>query len=175
LTTYSQTYNNTGLAQSRLWPRGTVCIAIVGATVGETAILGLDACFPDSVIGIVVDERHANDEYVEYLLRSFKGLLKEKGKGTARDNINMGTFEGQPFPLPPLARQLEIVAILNELREDTQSLRRIHEQKIANLEKLKISLMHQAFTGQLPDGATCMDCLQVHQDLVRTVAPSGTL
>ena len=102
LTDYTQTYSEVGLAQSQLWPKGTICIAIVGATVGETAILNFEACFPDSVIGIVVNEEVADNEYVEFLLQSFKALLKEKGKGTARDNINLGTFENQRFPFPAL-------------------------------------------------------------------------
>ena len=83
---FSQTYNEKGLAQSKLWPKRTICIAIVGANVGETAILNFDACFPDSVIGIVVNPKKANCEYVDYLLQTFKAYLKEKGKGTARDN-----------------------------------------------------------------------------------------
>ena len=115
LTDYTQTYSALGLAQSRLWPKGTVCIAIVGATVGESAILQFEACFPDSVIGIVVDERIADAEYVEYLLQAFKALLKEKGKGTARDNINLGTFENQLFPFAPLKEQRLIVERLNEM------------------------------------------------------------
>jgi len=149
LTDYTQTYSETGLAQSRLWPRGTICIAIVGATVGETAILDFDACFPDSVIGIVVDEQCADGEYVEFLLQAFKAILKEKGKGTARDNINLGTFESQTFPFPPLKQQAEIVAELNSLREETQRLASIYERKLAALEALKRSLLHQAFTGKL--------------------------
>src|SRR5690606_11642952 len=47
---HSQTYNEVGLAQSKLWPEGTVCITIA-ANIAETGILGFDACFPDSVIG----------------------------------------------------------------------------------------------------------------------------
>lgn len=105
LTSYKQTYSEVGLAQSHLWPKGTVCIAIVGATVGETAILNFAACFPDSVIGIVVDERIADNEYVEYLLQASKSLFKEKGKGTARDNINLGAFEDHEFSFPPLSQQ----------------------------------------------------------------------
>ena len=104
LTDYTQTYSELGLAQSRLWPKGTICIAIVGATVGETAILDFESCFPDSVIGIVVNDELADNEYVEFLLQSFKALLKEKGKGTARDNINLGTFENQLFPFPSLKK-----------------------------------------------------------------------
>jgi type I restriction enzyme S subunit len=50
VTEYSQTYSEAGLAQSKLWPKGTICITIA-ANIAETAILGFDACFPDSVIG----------------------------------------------------------------------------------------------------------------------------
>ena len=149
LTDYTQTYSELGLSQSRLWPKGTICIAIVGATVGETAILDFESCFPDSVIGIVVNAQFADNEYVEFLLQSFKSLLKEKGKGTARDNINLGTFENQMFPFPSLKRQKEIVATLNSLREETQSLAHIFERKLTTLTALKKSLLHQAFTGQL--------------------------
>jgi type I restriction enzyme S subunit len=149
LTDYTQTYSERGLAQSRLWPKGTICIAIVGATVGETAILNFEACFPDSVIGIVVNDKLADNEYVEFLLQSFKSFLKEKGKGTARDNINLGTFENQRFPFPALKRQKEISAMLNVLREETQRLSTIYERKLVALEALKKSLLHQAFTGQL--------------------------
>ena len=149
LTDYTQTYSELGLAQSRLWPKGTICIAIVGATVGETAILDFESCFPDSVIGIVVNEEWADNEYVEFLLQSFKALLKEKGKGTARDNINLGTFENQLFPFPTLKKQKAIVATLNSLREETQRLARLYERKHAALEALKRSLLHQAFTGKL--------------------------
>ncbi len=149
LTDFTQTYSELGLAQSRLWPKGTICIAIVGATVGETAILDFESCFPDSVIGIVVNEDLADNEYVEFLLQSFKALLKEKGKGTARDNINLGTFENQMFPFPHLKKQKAIVATLNALREETQRLESLYRQKLIALDALKKSLLHQAFSGKL--------------------------
>ena len=146
---YSQTYNEFGLAQSKLWPKGTVCIAIVGANVAETAILDFDACFPDSVIGIVVNEKKASNEYVEFLLQTFKAILKERGKGTARDNINLGTFENQKFPFPGIAEQQRIVAHINEFSVETRRLETIFQQKLSALDDLKKSLLHQAFSGAL--------------------------
>lgn len=137
------------MAQSKLWPQGTICIAIVGATVGETAILDFNACFPDSVIGIIVNEQLADYEYVEYLLQSFKAILKEKGKGTARDNINLGTFESQKFPFPALEMQKKIVSTLKNLDEETQRLEAIYRRKLDALDELKKSLLHQAFNGEL--------------------------
>jgi type I restriction enzyme S subunit len=149
LNTYSNTYNEKGLAQSKLWPKGTICIAIVGANVAETAILTFDSCFPDSVIGITVDKKRANNEYVEYLLQSFKSYLKEKGKGTARDNINLATFQNQKFPFPLIKEQQQIVEKLNSLSIETKKLEAIYKQKIADLEELKKSILNKAFKGEL--------------------------
>ena len=59
---YSQTYSELGLAQSKLWPSGTVCITIA-ANIAETAILGFDACIPDSIIGVVVDDAKADNKF----------------------------------------------------------------------------------------------------------------
>ncbi len=148
---YTQTYNDKGLSQSKLWPKGTICIAIVGANVAETAILNFDACFPDSVIGIVTDPKKANNEYVEYLLQTFKTYLKEKGKGTARDNINLGTFKNQKFPFPLLKEQKLIVNKLDILSIKIKSLKTIYQNKIYDLEELKKSVLQKAFNGDLTE------------------------
>jgi type I restriction enzyme S subunit len=145
---YSQTYSETGLAQSKLWPKGTVCITIA-ANIAETAILGFDACIPDSIIGLVVDEKKADNVFVLYLLRSFKAHLQSQGKGSAQHNINMGTFEEQLFPIPELVVQRKIVAALDELGDEVRRLASLYQQKLSALDALKKSLLHQAFSGQL--------------------------
>ncbi len=148
ITEYSQTYSEAGLAQSKLWPKGTVCITIA-ANIAETAILGLDACFPDSVIGVVANPKEADAGFIEYLLRSFKARLQAMGKGSAQANINMGTFENEKFPFPSIVEQKKVVAKLDFLREETKRLESLYQQKLAALEALKKSLLHQAFTGEL--------------------------
>ncbi len=148
INTFSQTYNEVGLAQSKLWPKGTLCITIA-ANIAETGILDFDSCFPDSVIGIVVDPDEISIKFLEYLLQSFKTILQAKGKGSAQDNINLGTFENQLFPFPSLKEQKQIVSTLDSLSEDIQHLEAIYQQKLAALDELKKSLLHQAFSGQL--------------------------
>jgi type I restriction enzyme S subunit len=148
ITEYSQTYSEAGLAQSRLWPKGTIGITIA-ANIAETAILGFDACFPDSVIGVVANPKQADVGFIEYLLRSFKARLQAMGKGSAQANINMGTFENERFPFPSVAEQKTIVAELDGLSEETQRLATIYERKLAALDDLKKSLLHQAFSGNL--------------------------
>ncbi|EGQ9468836.1 restriction endonuclease subunit S [Vibrio parahaemolyticus] len=148
---YSKTYNDKGLSQSKLWPKRTICITIA-ANIAETGILDFDACFPDSVIGIVVDPKLTSISYVEFLLQSFKAILKAKGKGSAQDNINLGTFEKMHFPFPSIEKQNEIVTSLNQLLEATIKLEAVYAKKINSLDELKQSLLQQAFTGQLTQG-----------------------
>ena len=59
LTEYTETYSDKGLAQSKLWPTGTLCITIA-ANIADTTILGIDACFPDSVMGFIPYEGVSN-------------------------------------------------------------------------------------------------------------------
>jgi type I restriction enzyme, S subunit len=119
--TYSQTYSEIGLKQSKLWTKGTLCITIA-ANIAETSILGFDACFPDSVIGFVANPEKTTSSYVEYLLSSLKTKLEEMGQGSAQSNINMGTFENLRLPFPPLEEQARIVAILDEFDALTNSI-----------------------------------------------------
>lgn len=148
ITKYSQTYNEIGLAQSKLWSKGTLCITIA-ANIAETGILTFDACFPDSVIGCVFDDEATNINYVEYLLQSFKTVLQAEGKGSAQDNINLGTFEKFLFPFPSKIEQDEIVQKLDYMRKNISKLEEIYEQKTKNLEELKQSILQKAFNGEL--------------------------
>lgn len=97
INTYSKTYNDAGLAQSKIWAKGTICITIA-ANIAETAILDFDACFPDSIIGLIVDPKKATNDYTFYALMYLKSELQAQGKGSAQDNINLGTFKNNYSP-----------------------------------------------------------------------------
>jgi type I restriction enzyme, S subunit len=148
ITDFSQTYSDAGLAQSKLWPKGTLCITIA-ANIAETGVLGFAACFPDSVIGVVVDERQTSGKYLEYMLQTVKSELKAKGKGSAQDNINLATFENERFPFPDLSTQANILGLLDALAAEIQRLEATYADKLAALNELKRSLLHQAFNGNL--------------------------
>lgn len=148
ISSYTQTYNEVGLAQSKLWKKGTICITIA-ANIAETAILDFDACIPDSIIGFEVDEKKVDLNFAYYLLQYFKAELQKLGKGSAQDNINLGTFENQYFPFPTLKEQQTIVHQLDALRAETQKLETLYQKKIAALEELKKSILQKAFRGEL--------------------------
>ena len=148
LKTYSQTYNEIGLIQSKLWMKGTICITIA-ANIAETAILDFDSCFPDSVIGLVVDPVQADSNYTYYALQHLKSKLKKLGKGSAQDNINLGTFQKVFFPFPSIAKQKQIVKKLDNLSSKTKKIEAMYQNKIVDLEELKKSILQKAFAGEL--------------------------
>ncbi|MBO6865396.1 MAG: restriction endonuclease subunit S [Thalassococcus sp.] len=107
-------YNEVGLAQSMLWPRGTMCITIA-ANIADSGILDFDACFPDSVVGLVPASMFDNARYFEYFIRTAKANLLEFAPATAQKNINLGILETVLIPLPPLTEQHRIVAKVDTL------------------------------------------------------------
>ena len=148
ITAFTATYNEKGLAQSKLWPSGTVCITIA-ANIAETSILSFDACFPDSVIGMVPDEAKTSSDYMEYVLQFFQKRLKAAGEGAAQDNINLKTFESEYFPFPSLAKQASAISKLNTASEIHQKVRENYSTKLQDISDLRQSLLQKAFAGEL--------------------------
>lgn len=148
LTAYSRAYNEIGLAQSRLWPVGTVCITIA-ANIAETTILGIPACFPDSVVGFSADRDRAVAEYFEFFVRTMRDELSSFAPATAQKNINLETLYAVRVPTPPLAEQAEIVrrieatfARLDRLTEEASRAAKL-------LARLDERLLAKAFRGEL--------------------------
>ena len=71
ISNYEQTYNEKGLAQSKLWNEGTLCMTIA-ANIAETAILKIKACFPDSIVGFVADNKLCNVYFIKYYIDFIK-------------------------------------------------------------------------------------------------------
>ena len=143
---YSETYNEIGLAQSKLWPKGTLCITIA-ANIAETAILTFPCCFPDSVIGFVPNEQYTSVDFIYYVIQYFKTELQKISKGAAQDNLNLTKLESMDFPLPPLSEQKRIVAHLDNLSEKVKRLEEIYRRTIVDCEELKKSILKKTFEG----------------------------
>ncbi len=126
VTKYTQTYSEAGLAQSRLWPAGTVCITIA-ANIAETAILGFPACFPDSVVGFIPDPERCDGRFVEYTFRRLRAQIQAEATGTVQDNINLETLHRLNLPIPPLQEQRAIARVLGDLDDKIELNRRTNE------------------------------------------------
>jgi type I restriction enzyme, S subunit len=140
VTSYTQTYSEAGLAQSRLWPAGTMCITIA-ANIAETGILTFPACFPDSVVGFIAAPHKADVQFVEYMFRFLRSRIQHQATGSVQDNINIETLERLRFPLPPVAQQKAIAAVLGALDDKIELNRRMN----ATLEAMARALFQSWF------------------------------
>ncbi|WP_269531609.1 restriction endonuclease subunit S [Chitinimonas sp. BJYL2] len=111
LTEYTQTYNAKGLAQSKLWPPGTLCITIA-ANIADTAILAIPACFPDSILGFTPHPLQADVRYTKYCLDAFRAHMEQISKGTTQDNLSMDKLLKLRFWFPAYELQQKIAALL---------------------------------------------------------------
>ena len=113
ITGFTQTYTEAGLQQSKLWPAGTLCITIA-ANIADTAILGIDACFPDSVIGFIADPAQSDARFVKYLFdATIKVRAQQFSQGATQDNLSQEKLLSLDFDVPPVTEQTRIADILS--------------------------------------------------------------
>ena len=138
---YDQTYSEAGLAQSKLWPAGTLCITIA-ANIAETSILGIEACFPDSIIGFSADPEKADVRFIKYL---FETVLKMRyqsfTQGATQDNLSQSKLLSIRFSVPDLADQKKFADFLSAYDNLIENNRR----RIALLEQVAREVYREWF------------------------------
>ena len=112
ITEYTDTYNEQGLAQSKLWEIGTLCITIA-ANIADTAILAIPACFPDSIMGFIPYKGISDARFVKYCFDMLQQDCKQISQGTAQDNLSWQKLSTIKFPAPPVETQRRIADILS--------------------------------------------------------------
>jgi type I restriction enzyme S subunit len=112
----------------------------------------MPAIFAGYLIRILRKEDLLDADYLNYFLNSQVAL--DHGKTVVISSVNQANINGTklreyPIPLPSLSEQKVIVKKLDGLRDETHCLASLYERKLAALEALKKSLLHQAFIGRL--------------------------
>ena len=138
---FEQTYSEAGLAQSKLWPVGTLCITIA-ANIAETSILDMEACFPDSVVGFIAEPEKADTRFVKYLFdAALKMRFQSFTQGAAQDNLSQAKLLSIKFPVPEPVVQTAIADILSAYDDLIENNRR----RIALLEEAARLLYREWF------------------------------
>ena len=135
LSSYSQTYSEAGLEQSKLWPQGTLCITIA-ANIAETSILGFDACFPDSVIGFTADDSKCDVRFIKYKFETIKQHYQQVSQGAAQDNLSLEKLLSFKLSIPLIKEQRRIADILSaydDLIENNRRRMRLLEESARQL------------------------------------------
>lgn len=129
---------------------GDILLTAIG-TIGEIWVVDgeADFYFKDGNVLWLKEFTSVNPQFLRYVLLSFVDSLNKMSHGSAYSALPIQRLNVHRIFLPPLAAQEQIVTTLDVLREETQRLESIYQRKLAALDALKKSLLHQAFSGQL--------------------------
>ena len=147
ITSFTKQYGEFGLSQSKLWPKGTLCITIA-ANIAETAFLGIDACFPDSIVGFTPNESILA-EYVRYFVESQKIRLWAFAPATAQKNINLDTLENLIVPYCSIDEQRVVISEIESRLSVCDSIEQTVDTALQQAEAMRQSILKDAFEGRL--------------------------
>lgn len=139
ITSFNSTYSEKGLAQSKMWPKGTLCITIA-ANIAQTSILTFDACFPDSVVGFI-SRNMTNELFIHYWFSFFQKILDEQASQVAQKNINLKILSELNVIVPPLSLQNRFAAFVERVDQQKQTV----QQSLEKLELMKKALLQEYF------------------------------
>lgn len=148
ITSYQSTYNDFGLKQSKLWPPKTLCITIA-ANIAETAILGIPACFPDSIVGFIANKNVSNVKYVHYFLKSIRNRIEAYAPATAQKNINIEILKDIAIPFPTIIEQNKIVELIDYHLALIDNCNYAMNYSFKQINNLRQSILKSAFEGKI--------------------------
>ena len=120
---------------------GTVLVALVGATIGKTALLRFDTTTNQNIAGIAVNDNHSfTSEFVYYHVQMQYSKFMEIGSGKFK-MANQGFIRQLPLICPPIELQQQFAAFV----EQTDKSKLAVQQGLQELEILKKSLMQESF------------------------------
>ena len=144
---YSQTLNELGKSVSKCFPKGTLTMTIA-ANVGDAAILGFDAFFPDSVVGFIPNA-DINDEYLYYIFKAMKPEFVRTAIKSTQLNLNVERIRDLFVPVVvQKSEQLEIAEYLNTKCAGIDALIAKKQQYLTEIENYKKSLIYEYVTGK---------------------------
>lgn len=135
-------------SSAKIFPKGTLLIALYGATIGKLAFLGVDAATNQAVCGIYQNDSIDSKYIYNFLFHKKQDLVKQ-GIGGAQPNISQTILKKLAIPLPPLETQQAIVSKLEELFSALD--KGIEDLKTAQqqLKTYRQSVLKWAFEGKL--------------------------
>lgn len=123
-------------SSAKLFKKGTIIYTIF-ATVGEVAILNIDATTNQAIAGLTIkDSAQINPSYLFYFLKSIKKQMHLLSRGVAQNNINLSVLRQIKVPIPDLNVQERIVNALDQMQNNIK-LRQMELSKLDILIKAR--------------------------------------
>jgi type I restriction enzyme S subunit len=141
---------NAGLngSNAKLFPKGSLLIGMYDTAALKMSILDREGAFNQAIAGVKPND-NIDLEFVLHAINYIKPELLKLRRGVRQKNLNQSKIKAIPLLLPDLDTQKIVVSKLRSIKEHTEKLRTIYQQKLVSLEQLKSSILQKAFTGEL--------------------------
>lgn len=148
-------------SNAKKFPKGTLLIAMYGATVGKLGILDIEAATNQAVCAIFPGEK-LNRNYLFWFLKYYRKDLIQASFGGAQPNISQALIRSIDVPIPypdnkenSLDTQNKIVQRIENAADELIEARRLHEKIVADTNRLMDAVLAEVFPGseeKLPEG-----------------------
>lgn len=136
-------------SSAKFFKKGSVIMAMYGATIGKTSILGIDATTNQAcAVGTPIA---TSTDFLYYFLKNEKDSFIAKGKGGAQPNISQQIIKAHTIYVPSLAEQQEIVRQLDVMLAQVEQIKARLDAIPAILKKFRQSLLADAVSGKLTE------------------------
>jgi len=136
-------------SSAKLFPKGTLLIAMYGATVGKLGILNIETTTNQAICGVLNDKSLFETKYMFYFFQKNKEKMLLDSTGGAQPNISQTYLKQLDIILPPLPIQQKTVTYLDSISQKIENLKQVQKEKMQSLVALKASILDQAFRGKL--------------------------
>jgi type I restriction enzyme, S subunit len=143
-----ETISKSGLDESsaRVAPRGSVLVAMYGATAGKVALLDIEAAINQAILAVVARSDRADGRFLFHALEAETPALLRKVQGSGQPNLSGSILRQHDFAIPPLGEQRKIAAILSSVDDAIEATQAVIDQ----LQVVKKAMMAELLTRGLP-------------------------
>ena len=136
-------------SNAKVFPKGTVLMAMYGANVGKLGRLDIDAATNQAVCAFFPGKKLDSGFLWQYL-RVIRGELIHNSFGAAQPNISQTLIRNLEIPVPPLAEQRRIVARVEALTRRLDQARQARQAAIAEAAAVGHAVWDRAFADIPP-------------------------
>ena len=136
------------------------CVVVSRFGMSERCVRFVEGKFflNDSGLTVTSTSPEASQGYIDLLLHAKAPEIYALGGGTAQKNLDTKSFRSLEIPLPPLAEQKRIVALLDEAFAGIDEAIAIAKKKLSDAKSITDSHIHSIFTKPGPDWAKNVLC-----------------
>ena len=146
ITNYSQTLNKLGYKVTTEFPKGTIVMTIA-ANIGDVAILGFNACFPDSVVGFYPKKDVLND-FLYYALKVKRNDFLQSAIVNTQMNLNVERVSSVFIDIPSFSEQKNIVFEIEEHEKYIYNAISKAQKEISSIKEYREALITDLVTGK---------------------------